>query len=111
MFLLSRLLQAARMWRRRRGAPKTAKRPAVAVEQLDHRQLLSVNFTGNVAIDFPATSQPGVVIFNSTNTVTQITHPIIPSEFGLPSTSHRSSRSRASTSRKSVFPTMPRTIP
>ena len=34
---------------------QAAKRPAVAVEQLDHRQLLSVNFTGNVATDFPAT--------------------------------------------------------
>jgi hypothetical protein len=80
MFLISRLLQAAQTWRRRRGGPKTAKRPAVAVEQLDHRQLLSVNFTGNVAIDFPATSQPGVVIFNSSNTATPITHPIIPSD-------------------------------
>jgi hypothetical protein len=32
------------------------------MEQLDHRQLLSVNFTGNVPIDFPATQVPGVVI-------------------------------------------------
>jgi hypothetical protein len=31
------------------------------MERLDHRQLLSVNFTGNVATDFPATQQPGVV--------------------------------------------------
>ncbi len=77
MFLISRLLQAAQTWRRRRGGPKTAKRPAIAVEQLDHRQLLSVNFTGNVAIDFPATTQPGVVIFNSSNTP-DIQHPIIP---------------------------------
>jgi hypothetical protein len=46
---------------------------------LDHRQLLSVNFTGNVATDFPATQQPGVVLFNSTNTVTPITFPSIPS--------------------------------
>jgi hypothetical protein len=67
MSLISRLLQAAQSWRRRRGGPKTAKRSAVTVEQLDHRQLLSVNFTGNVAIDFPATQQPGVVIFNSSN--------------------------------------------
>ncbi len=81
MFLISRLLQAAQTWRRRRGGPKTAKRPAVAVEQLDHRQLLSVNFTGNVAIDFPATKQPGVVIFNSSNTP-NIQHPIIPAQFG-----------------------------
>ena len=67
MFSISKLLQAARSWRRRRGA-KTAKRRAVGVEQLDHRQLLSVNFTGNVPIDFPATQSPGVVIFNSSNT-------------------------------------------
>ncbi len=32
------------------------------MEQLDHRQLLSVNFTGNLPIDFPASLQPGVVI-------------------------------------------------
>jgi hypothetical protein len=32
------------------------------MEQLDHRQLLSVNFTGNVPIDFPATQIPGVVV-------------------------------------------------
>ena len=38
------------------AGPKTAKRSAVAVEQLDHRRLLSVNFTGNVATDFPATT-------------------------------------------------------
>jgi hypothetical protein len=67
MYLFSRLFQAARAWRNG-GRPKTAKRSAVGVEQLDHRQLLSVNFTGNVATDFPATESPGVVIFNSSNT-------------------------------------------
>jgi hypothetical protein len=77
MNLISKLLQAARKRRHLRGGRKTAKRPAIAVEQLDHRQLLSVNFTGNVAIDFPATEQPGVVVFNSSNTP-NITHPIIP---------------------------------
>jgi hypothetical protein len=67
MNLFSRLFQAARAWRNS-GRPKTAKRSAVDVEQLDHRRLLSVNFTGNVATDFPATTTPGVVIFNSSNT-------------------------------------------
>ena len=66
MYLFSRLFQAARAWRNS-GRPKTAKRSAVDVEQLDHRRLLSVNFSGNVATDFPTTS-PGVVIFNSSNT-------------------------------------------
>src|SRR5271166_5709033 len=32
------------------------------MEQLDHRQLLSVNFTGNVPIDFPAIQAPGAVV-------------------------------------------------
>jgi hypothetical protein len=73
MHLLSKLIQAARAWRHR-DRVKTAKRSAVAVEQLDHRQLLSVNFTGNVATDFPATQSPGVVIFNSSNTP-GIVHP------------------------------------
>jgi hypothetical protein len=77
MFLISKLLQAARTWRQRRTGPKTARRTAVAVEQLHHRQLLSVNFTGNVVVDFPATKQPGVVVFNSSNTP-NIQHPIIP---------------------------------
>ncbi len=77
MNLISMLLQAARKRRHQRGGRKTAIRPAIAVEQLDHRQLLSVNFTGNVAIDFPATNQPGVVLFNSSNTP-NIQHPIIP---------------------------------
>jgi hypothetical protein len=73
MYLISKLIQAARAWRHR-DRVKTAKRSAVAVEQLDHRRLLSVNFTGNVATDFPATQSPGVVIFNSSNTP-GIVHP------------------------------------
>ncbi len=77
MNLISMLLQAARKRRHQRVGRRTAKRPTIAVEQLDHRQLLSVNFTGNVAIDFPATEQPGVVLFNSSNTP-NIQHPIIP---------------------------------
>ena len=62
MSLISRVLHAVQSWRRRRGGPKTAQRAVVAMERLDHRQLLSVNFTGNVATDFPATRQPGVVV-------------------------------------------------
>jgi hypothetical protein len=77
MFLITKLLQAARKLRPRRTGAHAAKRHAVTVEQLDHRQLLSVNFTGNVATDFPATTSPGVVIFNS-STTPGIQHPIIP---------------------------------
>ena len=77
MFSISKLLQAAQARHRRPGGRKTNRRHAIAVEQLDHRRLLSVNFSGNVATDFPATQQPGVVVFNSTNTP-NIQHPIIP---------------------------------
>lgn len=62
MSLLQSLIESVRSWRRRRGGPKTRKRAGVAVERLDHRQLLAVNFTGNVAIDFPAPGGPGVVV-------------------------------------------------
>jgi hypothetical protein len=61
MSLFARLLQAVRSWRRRRVGPKTVRVAGIAMEQLDHRQLLSVNFTGNVPIDFPSTKVPGVV--------------------------------------------------
>lgn len=61
MSLISRLLHAVQSWRRRPAGHKTTKRAAVDMERLDHRQLLSVNFTGNVATDFPVTQQPGVV--------------------------------------------------
>jgi hypothetical protein len=66
MFLISQLLQAVRARRRSVGS-KTAKRSVVAVEHLDHRRLLSVNFSGNVATDFPATEFPGVVVLNNPN--------------------------------------------
>src|SRR4051794_33363504 len=62
MSLFARLLQAVRSWRRRRGGHKIVRYAGIAMEQLDHRQLLSVNFTGNVPIDFPATQVPGVVV-------------------------------------------------
>ena len=38
---------------------------SVTIEQLDHRKLLSVNFTGNVPVDFPATQSPGVAIISN----------------------------------------------
>ena len=74
MSLFARLLQAVRSWRRRRGGPKTVRYAGIAMEQLDHRQLLSVNFTGNVPIDFPATQVPGVVVLPNNPSVQ---HPTI----------------------------------
>jgi hypothetical protein len=62
MSLISRLLQTVTTWLRSRVAPKTTRRFRVALEHLDHRQLLSVNFTGNVPTDFPANLSPGVVV-------------------------------------------------
>jgi hypothetical protein len=77
MYFFSKLFQAARAWRHG-SRPKPATRSAVAVEQLDYRRLLSINFTGNVATDFPATESPGVVIINSA-TVPGVIFPKIPS--------------------------------
>lgn len=66
MSLISRLLHAVQSWRRRPGGPTTTKRTAASMELLEDRQLFAVNFTGNVAIDFPATQQPGVVVIPAT---------------------------------------------
>ncbi len=71
MSLFARLLQAVRSWRRRRGGPKTVRHAGIAMEQLDNRQLLSVNFTGVVPTDFPATQVPGVVTLPAANVSTQ----------------------------------------
>ena len=62
MSLFTKLFEAVHSWRRRRGGTKSRRRADLAMEQLDHRQLLAVNFTGNVPIDFPATQVPGVVV-------------------------------------------------
>lgn len=62
MSLFSKLIQALRTWQRRRGAAKVAHRADVAMEHLDHRQLLAVTFTGNVINDFPESQVPGVVV-------------------------------------------------
>ncbi len=73
MSLFSRLFHTIQTWRRRKGA-KATPRATVRLEQLDHRQLLSVNFTGNVPIDFPVTQSPGVVVLPDNPSVT---HPFI----------------------------------
>ena len=74
MSLISRLFDAVRSWRRRPGGRRTTKRSNVMLEQLDHRQLLSANFTGNVATDFPASASPGVVILGDN---ANVVHPTI----------------------------------
>lgn len=82
MFSIKSLVQAVRSWRRRGGGPKTphARRNAVrALERLDHRQLLSANFTGNAITDIPAKGPAGTgtVILQDNGTVR---HPGIPGD-------------------------------
>ncbi len=79
MSLISRLVHAIQSWRRPRGGSKTNRRADLSMEHLDHRQLLSVNFTGNVATDFPATTSPGVVILSDPNNVVPTIAPQIAS--------------------------------
>jgi hypothetical protein len=76
MSLFTKLFEAVHSWRRRRGGTKsrTRKRSSLEMEQLDHRQLLAVNFTGVVATDFPVTTTPGVTYLNPTVNQT----PIVP---------------------------------
>ena len=74
MSLFAKLLHTIQSWRRRRGGHRTTQLSSVAVECLDHRQLLAVAFTGNVAIDFPASMTPGVVVLQDNPAVT---HPVI----------------------------------
>ena len=71
MSLFARLLQAVRSWRRRRGGPKTVRHAGISMEQLDHRQLLSVTFTGVVPTDFPISKVPGVVTLPAANVSSQ----------------------------------------
>ena len=78
MFSIKSLFQAVRSWHRGRGGPKTPRRNApVALERLDHRQLLSANFTGNAITDIPTTNQPGTVILLDNGTTR---HPGIPAD-------------------------------
>lgn len=64
MFSLKALFQAVQHWREGRGVRRAPKRARVDIEPLDHRRLLSVTFSGNVANDFPATSSPGVAVIS-----------------------------------------------
>jgi hypothetical protein len=67
MSLWRKLIQAVQTWRRHRGVLRSPKRAGVNLEQLDHRQLLTVTFTGNVFNDFPGTSGPGVAVLKDSS--------------------------------------------
>lgn len=77
MSLFQRFLRAVQTWRRSRGGTRPPKRADFALERLDHRQLLSVNFSGNVLTDFSVTQKPGVVFLDGTNNPA-VVHPQIP---------------------------------
>ena len=63
MSLFTKLYEAVHSWRRRRvGTKQSRKSTGPTLEQLDHRQLLAVNFTGVAATDFPVTTGPGVQV-------------------------------------------------
>ncbi len=66
MNLLSLIVEAVQSFRHRRGAFRPRKRAEIRLEQLDHRQLLAVNFTGNIANDFTAAT-PAVFLSDPNN--------------------------------------------
>lgn len=77
MSFLLNFVQAVQSWRRHRGANRTRMRADLGLEQLDHRRLMTVNFSGNIAADFPATQSPGVVYLSDPNNQ----QPIIPPSY------------------------------
>lgn len=77
MTLVNRLLQISDEWNRRRGGARPSLRLHPTTEHLDHRQLLAVNFTGNVITDFPSTD-PGVVIARPDPNDPAYARPLIP---------------------------------
>lgn len=68
MSVFRSLLNAFQSWRRRR-APRDRRRAGVAMERLDHRQLLAVNFTGNAILDIPDSTAPGFAIVRDADRV------------------------------------------
>ncbi len=63
MSLFQSLRNTVQSWVRRRGKTKPPRsRANVALERLDHRQLLSVTFTGNATTDIPDNAGPGFAI-------------------------------------------------
>ncbi len=71
MPLIHSLLKVVKeAWHRRRGGPRSRKHAGLALEHLDHRQLLSVTFTGNATTDIPSTIGPGFAVVQNTTRVT-----------------------------------------
>ena len=66
MSFLAIFVQAVQSFRLRQGPKRPRSRARIDLEQLDHRQLLAVNFTGNVATDFPVTT-PAVYLTDPNN--------------------------------------------
>ncbi len=81
MSLFKTLLRAVQSWSRRRsGGPKASRRAGVSMERLDHRQMLSVTFTGNPTTDIPNSGAAGTVILSDPGPGAQypVIHPAIP---------------------------------
>lgn len=76
MNLVNRLLQNSDE-RKRRGGARPTLRAHPTTEHLEHRQLLAVNFTGNVTTDFSSTD-PGVVIARPDPNDPSYSIPLIP---------------------------------
>ncbi len=66
MSFLAIFVQAVQSFRLRQGSKRPRNNARIDLEQLDHRQLLAVNFTGNIATDFPVTT-PAVYLTDPNN--------------------------------------------
>jgi hypothetical protein len=79
MSLFTKFIQAVQSLRRRRDEPKSRRRTVIRLEQLDHRQLLAVSFSGNVTADFPVNATSGVFSVQDNPSLSPpVVHPIIP---------------------------------
>jgi hypothetical protein len=69
MNLFQSLRQAFQSWQLKRTVRKARRRAGLSLECLDHRRLLSVNFTGNARADIPDPPSPGVAIIINANRI------------------------------------------
>ena len=82
MTAIGRIIRAPRP-RRNREERAPRRRSGIALEHLDHRPLTSVNFTGNVVTDFPATTSPGAGTLRLDPLGPNFRTPIVPVEEGI----------------------------